>query len=258
MKKMTASLAVLVLLLGAAYFWWHSQRSAPHPLEPVQPAASSAQADPAIRYPMPQPDAQAASEPLPVLDESDRSLRNALTDLLGAKSFAEFFNPQHIVRNIVVTIDNLPRKVAVARLFPTRQVSGTFAVTGRDEALFIAPDNAARYTPFVRLAETVDTKVLMALYTRFYPLFQRGYQELGYPKQYFNDRVVATIDHLLAAPEVEGPVRLVQPHVLYQYADPELEAASAGHKIMIRMGSENAARIKARLRELRRELTRGS
>ncbi|MGH8711750.1 MAG: DUF3014 domain-containing protein [Burkholderiales bacterium] len=34
-----------------------------------------------------------------------------------------------------------------------------------------------------------------------------------------------------------------------------MEARSAGQKIMIRMGAENAARIKAKLKEYRRELT---
>ena len=48
---------------------------------------------------------------------------------------------------------------------------------------------------------------------------------------------------------------MVTPHVQAQFADPELEARSAGQKILIRMGSENAAVIKAKLREIRRELT---
>ncbi len=39
------------------------------------------------------------------------------------------------------------------------------------------------------------------------------------------------------------------------FADPELESLSAGQKIMIRMGAQNAAKVKAKLRELRRELT---
>jgi len=38
--------------------------------------------------------------------------------------------------------------------------------------------------------------------------------------------------------------------------NPELEARSAGQKILMRVGSENAARLKAKLRELRGELTR--
>jgi Protein of unknown function (DUF3014) len=43
---------------------------------------------------------------------------------------------------------------------------------------------------------------------------------------------------------------------MYEFADPALEARSAGQKIMIRMGSENAAKVKAKLREIRREVTR--
>jgi hypothetical protein len=64
------------------------------------------------------------------------------------------------------------------------------------------------------------------------------------------------IDHLLAARLIEGPVKLVQRKVLYEFADPELEALSAGQKIMIRIGPENAARLKAKLLEIRRELVR--
>jgi len=98
---------------------------------------------------------------------------------------------------------------------------------------------------------------MVAVYRRFYPLFQQAYVELGYPKGYFNDRLVEVVDHLLAAPEIDGSIALVQPRVLYQFADPELEARSAGHKILLRMGPENAAQVKAKLRAIRSELTRG-
>ncbi|MEJ2700374.1 MAG: DUF3014 domain-containing protein, partial [Desulfuromonadales bacterium] len=63
------------------------------------------------------------------------------------------------------------------------------------------------------------------------------------------------IDHLLAAPEVQGPIRVVRPSVRYKFADPDLEALSAGQKILIRMGPDNAAKVKAKLREIRQELT---
>jgi hypothetical protein len=66
---------------------------------------------------------------------------------------------------------------------------------------------------------------------------------------------VEAIDDLLAAPEIPGAIKLVRPKVLYLFADPALEELSAGQKIMIRMGVENAVRIKARLREFRQELT---
>ena len=103
----------------------------------------------------------------------------------------------------------------------------------------------------VALVHAVDSKQLVAIYVRFYPLFQQAYRELGYPDGYFNDRLVAVIDHLLATPDVKPPIALVQPKVLYQYADSELEALSAGQKAMLRVGPDNAAVLKAELREIR-------
>jgi hypothetical protein len=101
----------------------------------------------------------------------------------------------------------------------------------------------------------VDAKTAAALYVRFYPLLQQAYRDLGYPQGHFNDRLVAVIDHLLATPQVEGPIRVVQPKVLYEFADADLEARSAGQKLLLRMGTANAARVKARLRQFRAEIT---
>jgi hypothetical protein len=49
-------------------------------------------------------------------------------------------------------------------------------------------------------------------------------------------------------------VSLVQPEVMYQFADPQMEARSAGQKILMRIGNANAAVVKDKLREIRREL----
>jgi hypothetical protein len=86
---------------------------------------------------------------------------------------------------------------------------------------------------------------------RLYPLFQQQYERLGYPGKYFNDRLMEVIDHLIATPDLADPVLLTQTRVLYQFTDPRLEQLSAGQKIMIRMGSDNAAKVKAKLREIR-------
>jgi hypothetical protein len=53
---------------------------------------------------------------------------------------------------------------------------------------------------------------------------------------------------------MRAPIKLTQPKILYEYADPELERRSAGQKIMMRMGSDNAARVKAKLSQFRREV----
>jgi hypothetical protein len=101
--------------------------------------------------------------------------------------------------------------------------------------------------------EAVEAKKLVAAYVYFYPLFQNAYRELGYPTGYFNDRLVEAIDNLLAAPDVPAP-KLVQPKVLYQFADSGLEARSAGQKIMMRKGKRERRTVKP-LRAIRRELT---
>ena len=101
----------------------------------------------------------------------------------------------------------------------------------------------------------MDTRKIVSLYFHFYPLFQEAYNNLGYKSAYFNDRLVAAIDDLLAAPEIKDPVELVQPSVFYKFADPRLEALSSGQKIMLRIGGDNAAKVKVKLRELRQALT---
>lgn len=263
MSRTAAALTTLAILAAAAFGFllWQENRGLEPQLQPQTeapapvpaPAPAEAPAEPEIRYPV--ATEEATEEPVPALDESDATFRTALGELIGARTFKDLFYPQNIVRRIVVTIDNLPREVVSDRLRPVKPAAGGFMVERNADGTHIAADNAARYTPYVRVLEKIDMEHFSRLYARFYPLFQTAYRELGYPKGYFNDRLVTVIDHMLAAPELEGPVALVQPHVFYRYADPDLESASAGHKLMWRMGSENAKRIKAKLREIRTAVT---
>ena len=100
-----------------------------------------------------------------------------------------------------------------------------------------------------------DIDAVYDTYLRFYPLFQKAYERLGYPNAYFNDRLIEVIDHLLATPEPEGPIVLVRPNVLFEFADPDLEALSSGQKLMLRMGPDNAATLKRLLVKFRQKLT---
>jgi hypothetical protein len=254
MRKFVTGL-FLIVLIGAAAFAFYLWRQGPTYVPPSPPAEAPppppvAATEPEIRYPLP----ETAEQPLPPLEKSDSEALAALREIFGAKAVKQFFVPQEVIRRIVVTVDNLPRKVVSAQLLPTTRLKGKFRIEQKGETTVMAPSNFARYTPFIRLAEAVDAKTLVSVYIRFYPLFQQAYRDLGYPKGYFNDRLVAVIDHMLAAPEAEGPLALVQPHVFYKFADPDLETLSAGHKLMLRMGSENAAKVKAKLQEIRAEL----
>lgn len=254
-RKGLVVVAVLGVAAAAAWYFWPPQ---PPAAPPAPVAHAHAPAPPAApvpeHYPAPAAKGEAAQAALPALDDSDGTILAALAGLLGREAAGRYLVPERLVRNIVVTVDNLPRKSFAMRLAPLKPVGGLLATTGRDASLAIAPENAARYSPWVTLLEKVDAASLVAVYARTYPLFQQAYVELGYPDGHFNTRLVQVIDHLLAAPDPAAPVRLVVPHVLAEYADPALEAESAGRKVLFRMGNANAARVKAKLRELRRAL----
>ena len=247
--------ALLAFAAGAGYYLWRMREPptlppTPEPVAQTAPAPPS-QASPAIEHPI---DAAPASAPLPTLAESDPAIGSALADVFGKATFTQYFVPETLARHLVATIDNLPRKQVASRLMPVKTVPGLLRTTGQDAALTIAPDNAARYTPYVQVVNLADSKKLVAMYTQFYPLFQQSYAELGYPTRYFNDRVFEVIDHLLATPDVTEPIALTQPKVLYEFADPQLQDLSAGQKMLVRMGPDNEAHVKAKLRELRKAL----
>jgi hypothetical protein len=67
-------------------------------------------------------------------------------------------------------------------------------------------------------------------------------------------RLNEVIEHLLQTPTPRGAIALVQPSVLYRYADERLENLSAGQKLLIRMGVDNATVVKGKLREIQAEL----
>jgi hypothetical protein len=252
---------LMALAASAVFFYLWRQNTSQQPAPATTPATQppvAAVAEPAIRHPI--EDAQGAaatteSKPLPALMVSDTTMQNTLADLFGPASLGKVFYEDAIIHRFVTTVDNLPRKTIPSRNLPVKPIAGPLATSAKDDNISISAENASRYTPYVRMAETIDPRSLVSAYVHFYPLIQQDYRDLGYPKGYFNDRLIEAIDDLLAAPEVKDSLQVVQPKVLYQYADPELEARSAGQKIMIRMGNENAAKVKAKLQEIRRELT---
>lgn len=246
------------IALAAAIAGWlyHAQQKArtAAPATAAAPAPA-ATAPPPVQHPIERVAAAPASTaPLPALADSDDAVLRSLSALPGADGLQALLLPQAIIPRIVATIDALPRPQIGNNILPLRTPPGAFQTAEANGRRVIAERNAARYAAYVRLLEAVDTQAAVAWYVHYYPLFQQAYRDLGYPKGYFNDRLIAVIDHLLAAPDVQPPVALAQPNVYYTYADPALEARSFGQKAMIRIGADNEARVKAKLREIRAAL----
>lgn len=266
MERSNRWMIPVVLLLAAAVAYGLYRLFAPQaglptpsatpPVSSAQPAPAASQ-EPGVKFPLPGETPEAAMQ-APAVPAADAlaEFSKALAAEVDAGALARFLGAENLVRRAVSTVDNLAADQLPIAVRAVRAVPGSFMVAGQGETLAIAPDNARRYDPFVSFVESLDTRRAVALYTAHYRLFQGEYRGQGSPGRYFNDRLVASIDHLLATPVVTGPIRLVQPRVQYRFADPTLESLSAGQKALIRMGPEHAARMKAKLKAVRAELTR--
>ena len=257
------AIIVIVVLIAAIVLVWRRT----HAPEPV---ASAPMPAPQAAAPAPAPSETAPKHPieaatvtppaaatttLPAVADSDAALQDALGSLFAGVPLDRVVHLREIVPRFVATIDNLPRQTVALSKMPVNPVEGSLLTSQGDANILLRADNAERYATYMKVMEQVDTSKLVRTYVHFYPLFQKAYQDLGYPNGYFNDRLVAVIDHLLAAPDVPAPIALTQPKVLYEFADPALEQLSAGQKIMIRIGPVNESRAKAKLRDIRHALT---
>lgn len=264
----TVLFAIVVAVMAAGVLlWWRLQALPGHSARPGSPPealatpASALVPAPAVAVPSPPvPEPIAASSPLAASD-----LEASLVSLLGRKTVLTMLQTGDLPRRLAATVDNLGRAHAPVSLWPLNPTGGHFEVITRDGRTLVSPDNALRYAPLVLLAEGVDVEKLADWYVRALPLLQSAYEELGFPGRRFHARMLEVIDSLLATPavpnpllvtltEVRGPVPSQRPWVRYEFADPALQEATAGQKILLRVGAVNQRRLKAWLTDFRRAL----
>ncbi len=263
MKPVRIVIFILLLLVAflAVLFFWPKKSSEPPSISELGiPQAAPQEVEPIILYPLPetQPVSPGSEEqvipPLPELGQSDAFTQDFLTQLFGEPARKKLLAPQQFIRRLVLIIDALPSQDLPQQHLPVHAPDGRIETAGEEGAKVIASANFRRYEPYVKLAEATPTDQLAKTYLQVYPLLEEAYREMGHPKGYFHDRMIAVLDHLLATPEPKEPIPLVKHVTQYLYADPQLESLSSGQKILLRMGSENARRVKTVLQKLREQL----
>jgi hypothetical protein len=258
-RRIATTIVVLLVVGGGAWWWLHRSgepaAAMPAAVTPESAAPAAAATDPPpIEHPLDPPATPA--QPVAAVDP-DTEVGNELDNAFDGK-LAQWVIPDKLLRRLVATVDNLPRNARTEALRPLRAPATPFAVqretldaVSGTERITLSQANFARYDPAVALFAGVDAKRAVEAYRRVYPLLQKAYEDLGYPGRYFNDRVVAAIDHLLETPEPAGPLVLEQPKVLYRFADADLESRSAGQKLLLRMGVDHERVVKEKLRAIR-------
>lgn len=262
---MVVIVVVVLIAVAAAFFLLRDKtekpasQSTPVAVTPQVPVEEPEAVQPETIYEPPQPIQQ--PDPLPNLNESDSSVLAALKELRG-ESLISLVVPQEVIRKFVLAVNGVAEGKVVYEYrpivsppppFPVEK----FAVTidgNPVEQQRIAGSNYARYETYVSTLALLDMDSVVALYKRFYPLLEEAFKELGLKKSNFHSVMIAALDNILAAPDVQGDILLVQPKVFYHFADPALEKMPQTHKLMVRMGPENARSVKASLRQLRAKL----
>lgn len=255
-----AILIVVVVLAVAVIGWalWPSGQEAPPPPEPAPTETPAPEPPPRALEPEPeqQPaEPSQAAEPevvLPPLEQSDPFVRERLEPLDLPEPWVE---QGDYVRRLAVLAENASRGE-----YPRRQLSflapqGEFKVERRNDRIFVDPVSYDRYDPYVRELEEVDPARVADLLETLDPLVEQALGEIGVeapPGQVFQQAV----QEALAVPmlEGEGRVELVQPNVMYEYANPELESLSPLQKQILRMGPDNVRRLQDYLRRVAQEM----
>lgn len=275
MKYWITGIIVLVLALAAWYVF--SVRTpevaeppavappiAQRPTEPVKPA--EVVPEPAAEETAPEPAPPVEEEPpLPALAESDAAAVETLAALAGEAPLTDYIAGDAVIPRIVATVDALDGRQVPGVIQAVRGPGGEFLATAderpqvviRNEAgdpipqYVVDPANYQRYSVYVELLEAVDPEELASAFRDYQPLFEKAFSQMGYPEGDFDQRLRSVIDDLLATPEPQRPLRLIKPEAYFLYADEELESLSAGQKALLRMGPDNAAQVKDRLRAFR-------
>lgn len=256
MNKTIPILLLLILFAGAAWFSFTKEPDPVHEIMPPElpPTAPVIREQPApqdeevVAYVEPEP--VIIPDPLPALNESDAEIRQDMAELLGEEALAEYLVKSQAISRLVATVDALSSRQVPPQMNPVKTADGQFATETEGETVTMSAQNFARYNGYVTLLQNANSDALLSIYRHYSPLFQIAWEENGGQGR-FNNRLLEVIDHLLETPDVPGPVYLIKYEAVYLFEEPELEALTAGQKILVRMGSVNAELVKLKLVEIR-------
>jgi len=266
-----AALAIAAaIILGLTFYLQQAGEEPPvrESLSPVEtdsadqlpdqtPAAPPTPAEEAMTETPPSP---AIDEPvlvLPTLNESDDFVRERLPETLPEP----WRNREDLLRRAAVVLENatrgeIPKRqlsfMAPDGLYPVRAVE----VAGQDRPrYFVDPAGFSRYDRYLDMLEALPPAELATLLRDTGPLLGEAMAELGTDVS-VNGAILEAVDQMLAVPVLRGDVELVQPKVLFEYADPALEGLTDLQKQVLRMGPDNVERLQAYLRSMRTDFVR--
>ena len=225
-------------------------QSQPPPLASTDPVIEDSPEEVAIPEPEIEEPPEAEVIQLPTLNNSDEFVFEGLRAMQRGATFIRLLADDEIVRKFVVLVENVSRGGFPQTGLPYKAIGQEMPARNIDENLFIMSENAhTRFDQVISTFVSIDTDAAMLFYRMLSPLFQQAYAEIGFRNVSFDDTLRSAINTVLRFNNVEGPYQLVKPSVMYLYADASIENLQDVHKQLIRIGPDNTAILKAKLRE---------
>lgn len=225
---------------------------------------------------------ETVENPLPSLNESDDWLKLKLPEITWRKELLTLIVDEDMIRRFVVFTDNfsqgivayehspfvLPKvkftpetdSVSFQKLFqhadssqdPSHNSSEGSAL-GKQNVWQWDKTSSKRFSLYIDLLRSMDSECLVQWYAEIKPLIDEAYQELGYEDDFTNtlqDAITRVLDMELP----KSSMALIQPSVMYKFANPKLEALPDTDKLLLRLGKDNLLVIKSVLLELHEKL----
>jgi hypothetical protein len=246
---------VIVLIIPMFVYFFFIKNDAPPYSPPPLPSKSETQSSvPPVK------EIIKKEEPLETLtlnielNNSDETLREWLRNCSSHPGFLEWLKNSDMIRRFVAVVENIATGASPAPHLEFLLPSGKFKVFKRSENIFIDPASYKRYNSTAAILASLDSRKLVKIYRQVKPLMEEAYKELGYPEKEFGETLLQAFSVLLNTPIPGGDILLEEKVMVYAFEDPGLEHLSAAQKHLIRMGPNNAEKIKAKLREILKEI----
>lgn len=170
------------------------------------------------------------------------------------KNLLPTIGDDHFLERCIAFLDGLSRGEVIAKLLPFPRPNTPFISSNQRKPLLMGDENFQRYQPLIKNITAIDANRAADFFHWTRPLLEMAYGGLGYPAENLDRALLSAIDLLLDTPVFETPLALKHESVLFQYADPAIEALPGAQKQLIRIGPSNSATLKEWLTELRSAL----
>ena len=193
---------------------------------------------------------------LPSLNESDAWLKLKLPEITWRKELLMLVVDEDMIRRFVVFTDNFSQGIIAYEHSPLvlPKVKFTPKADSASQNVWQWDENSSkRFSIYIDLLRSIDSNSLVQWYLEVKPLIDESYQELGYEDD-FTYTLQSAITRILDMELPKSSMALIQPSVMYKFANPALEALPDSDKLLLRLGKDNLLVMKSVLLELHEKL----